>query len=134
MFKKPIFLIIFIGFLMANNPGFSQSSSVAERFSGHDPNSTVKINHQPLSDYLKATVFPVGRSYRIIGNEKADSYNGSRIKTAKSLSPSRFEGSRLLFHALTDDHKYFFKAYQEGLERLSNRRPLSELNKDQQLA
>ena len=127
-------LTLILIFLFAAGPSFSQSSGVADRFSENDPNSTVRINHQPLADYLEATVFPVGRSYRVLGNEKADSYKGSRIKTAKALSPSRFEGGRLLFHAFTEDHKAFFRGYQEGLERLSNRRPLSTLNQNEQVA
>ena len=52
--------------------GFAQNENVNykkiwERFSENDPNSTVRINHKPLSDYLEATVFPVGRSYRVLG-------------------------------------------------------------------
>lgn len=132
IFKK--FLIPPFIFIIFSSTGFSQNAGVAERFSGHDPNSTARINHQPLTDYLQATVVPVGRSYRVMGNSKADSYAGSRIKTSKSLSPSRFEGSRLFVHAFVDGHKEFFRSYQDGLERLSNRRPLSDFKKNEQLA
>lgn len=132
-------LTLVLVFLFSAGPGFSQTdklnyNKIWERFAENDPNSSVRINHKPLSDYLKATVFPVGRSYRVLGNVRADSYKGSRIKTAKALSPSRFEGSRLLINAFSDGHKVFFRAYQEGLERLSNRRPLSELNQNEQVA
>lgn len=123
-----------LGFFLISIPAFSQTTDLAERFSDFDPNSTFRINHKPLSDYLDATVFPVGRSYRILGNEKADSYRGSRIKTSKPLSPSRFEGSRLFISAFSEDHKAFFRSYQEGLERLSIRRPLKEFNQAEQIA
>lgn len=113
---------------------FAQSSSLADRFSAYDPDSAVKIDHSILSDYLNATILPVGRSYRILGDEKPESYRGSRIRTAKPLDPSRFEGSRIFIHAFADEHKEFFKAYQEGLENLSNRRPLADLNKAEQAA
>lgn len=128
--------ILFTSFILAilSSTGFSQSASVADRFSGFDPNSKVRINHQPLSDYLSQTVLPVGRSFQIMGGEKPDSYRGSRIKTSKALSPSRYEGSRILIHAFIEDHITFFKAYQEGLENLSSRRSLKTLNKREQLA
>lgn len=134
MFKFKNFVIIFASLMFLTDAGFSYAQNVAERFSDHDPNSTARINHGPLSEYLQATVLPVGRSYRIIGNDKPDSYTGSRIKTSKSLSPSRHEGSRLLLGFLVEGHKDFFISYQEGLERLSNRRPLSDFNKNEQAA
>ncbi|MEE8294784.1 MAG: DUF547 domain-containing protein, partial [Sphingomonadales bacterium] len=128
--------ILFTSFILViiSTTGFAQSAGVAERFSEHDPTSTVRINHQPLSDYLDLTVLPVGRSYGIMGDERPDTYRASRIKTSKALSPSRFEGGRLFVSAFAEEHKYFFEAYQNGLENLSNRRSLSTLNKNEQLA
>lgn len=128
------FLVLIVGIFNFSQVAFSQTSNTSEQFSEDDPNSTIRINHQPLSEYLGQTVLLVGRSNRIMGNEKPDSYKGSRIKTTKSLSPSRFEGSRLFLHAFTPDHANFFLAYQEGLERLSNRRSLATLNQNEQLA
>lgn len=132
VFKKILFTSFILIFFAST--GFSQSAGVAERFSGHGPNSTVRINHQPLSDYLEATVLPVGRSYRFMGDEKPDTYRASRIKTSKVLSPSRYEGGRLFIGAFSEDHRYFFQAYQKGLENLSTRRSLSTLNQNEQLA
>ncbi|MEE8295466.1 MAG: DUF547 domain-containing protein [Sphingomonadales bacterium] len=132
------FWAIVVGFLFLSGPAFAGEkvdiTPKWQQFSENDPYSTIRINHQPLTDYLEATVFPVGRSYRILGNEKPNTYKASRIKTAKSLSASRFEGSRIFFHAFSEDHKKFFKAYQMGLERLSNRRPLKNFNQNEQLA
>lgn len=125
-------LLFFAGPAFADDQ--ADTAPIWQRFSESDPNSTVRINHQPLTDYLEATIFPVGRSYRILGNEKPNTYKASRIKTAKSLSASRFEGSRIFFHAFSEDHKTFFLAYQKGLERLSNRRALSNFNQNEQLA
>lgn len=134
LFIQRVFIVSILGLVFLTDNAFSQGGDVAERFSAFDPNSKVRVNHEPLSDYLAQTVFPVGRSHRILGEEKVETYRGSRIKTAKPLEPSRYEGGRLFIHAFTEDHDAFFKVYQEGLERLSERRSLSEFNKDQQLA
>jgi len=131
MFKR----ILIVGFLfLLPFSVLSQSGGVAGKFAAYDENSTARINHGPLTAYLDATVFPVGRSYRILGDEKPEAYRGSHIKTSKSLSPSRFEGSRIMIHAFTEGHKEFFRAYQVGLERLSSRRSLSAFNKNEQAA
>lgn len=135
MFRLRSFIIISSAvLLLLGGVQASFAQSVAARFSEFDPNSKARINHKPLSEYLQDTVLPVGRSYRIIGNEKPDTYRASRIKTSKSLSPSRHEGSRLLISFFVPEHEYFFASYKEGLERLSNRRPLSDFNKNEQAA
>ncbi|MHA1543960.1 MAG: DUF547 domain-containing protein, partial [Alphaproteobacteria bacterium] len=135
--RKFLFVLV-ISFIFIPNAGFAQETVnynyIWERFSDYDANSKARINHQPLTDYLEATVLLVGRSRGFLGNQKPDSYRGSRIKTPKALGPSRFEGSRLLIHAFSEDYKAFFRAYQEGLERLSNRRPIGDLNRNEQAA
>jgi hypothetical protein len=86
---------------------------------------------------LRQTVFPLGTSKRILGTKaKGTTYTGSRISRGggSNASPSRYEGNRLMLHAFRDEHDDFFKGYQKGLENLSNRRPLRELNKNEQLA
>jgi hypothetical protein len=128
-----LFFIAIIGGLLSTQ-ALGQSGSPIDRFSAHDPDSKVVIDHSVLTEYLRATILPVGRSFRILGNEKPESYRGSRIRTAKALDPSRFEGSRIFIHAFADEHKEFFKAYQVGLENLSNRRPLADLNRSEQAA
>ena len=113
----------------------SSASAVWEQFSGFDAESDVRVNHQPLDDFLRQTVLPVGRSKGKMGTQARQStYTGSRIRSSTSASPSKYEGNRVLYHSFTEEHSQFLKAYKEGLERLSNRRPLREMNKDEQLA
>lgn len=129
-----ITLISLFGLVLVSSQAFSQTGDVAERFSGFNASSKAKINHEPLTEFLAETVWEVGRSNSFLGSEKPDAYRNSRIKTAKPLAPSRFEGSRLFVHAFTEGHKTFLLSYQEGLELLSNRRAIAKFNKNEQLA
>jgi len=133
-------IIILFGFLTlpAYDSARAQGEPVWEQFQEFDPDSEITINHTPLSEILRQTVFPLGTSKRILGT-KANTgagYTGTRIKRGGNSAgdPSRYEGNRLMLHAFSDDHKNFFQGYQQGLERLSVRRPLRELNKNEQLA
>lgn len=104
------------------------------QFSDHNPTSQSIIDHGPLTDYLTLTVLPVGRSLQFMGYEKPEQYIGSKIRTAKPMAPSRFEGSRLFIHAFTPEVIAFFQDYQKGLEVLSERRSLASFNRNEQLA
>lgn len=133
-----IFIVSTLSLFILATPAIGQESvdysKIWERFSESNLTSKSKINHDPLTDYLSISVLVVGRSKAVLGNGKPASYRNSRIKTAEDLSPSRYEGSRLLIHDFTDDHKDFFLAYQEGLELVSARKPLKKFNKNEQLA
>ena len=131
--------ILILGFISASGDygARAQTGPVWERFSEFDPDSEITINHKPLSDILRQTVFPMGTSKRILGTQaKGILYTGTRIRRGGSgtASPSRYEGNRLMLHSFSDEHEAFFRGYQKGLENLSNRRPLRELNKNEQLA
>ena len=110
-------------------------SNIWERFSGFDAESEVQVNHMPLDDFLYETVLLVGRSKSKQGTEgKQARYNGSKIRSSTSGAPSKYESNRVMFHVLTEQHKDFLWGYKAGLEALSNRRPLRELSKNEQLA
>ncbi|MCH8347074.1 MAG: DUF547 domain-containing protein [Proteobacteria bacterium] len=132
--------ILILGFVAVpgNFSAYAQNSPVWERFSDFDPDSEITVNHSPLSNILRQTVFPFGTSKRILGTKAnaSSTYTGTRIARGGggTASPSRYEGNRLMLHAFSDEHEDFFKGYQKGLENLSNRRPLRELNKNEQLA
>ena len=108
-------------------------AAVWERFSAFDEESNVKINHAPLTELLDGTVLNVGRSKERLSRAKAKRYRESHI-TYGNTSPSRYEGNRVMFHAFSEDHKVFLKSYIEGLERLSERRPIISISRDEQLA
>lgn len=119
-----------VSHVQTNDVGYS---TIWDEFSAFDENSDVVVDHQPLTDFLQATVFPVGRSKARLGQAQTETYRESHIKYGNG-KPSRYEGNRLFIHAFTDDHYAFLEAYKDGLERLSDRRPLAELSRDEQLA
>jgi len=115
--------------------GEDQAFSPPEYFSEFSPDSKTTIDHSPLTQILKNSVLPFGRSRdRQQTTGKKEFYKNSHIPKFLNGSPSRLEGNRLMIHAFSDDHTNFFKGYQEGLETLSLRRPLRNLNKNEQLA
>lgn len=124
----------FTTWIFLASSALGQDSSKITHFSGHDPNSKVHVDHQPLTDFLHETVLDVGRSYRLLGKDKPETYLASRIRVAQNISPSRYEGSRLFVHMFKETHVSFLKGYLEGLERLSMRRPITSLNRNEQLA
>ncbi len=138
MTTSKISLVIFLLFVLFPALGSAQTnvdySRIWERFSGADPDSKAKIDHYPYSYFLSETVLFVGRSRGFLGNEKPDYYRRSHIPIPGSLLPSRFEGSRVFFHELTDVHKDFFKEYQAGLEGMTSQRGLKTFSKNEQLA
>jgi len=124
-------LSIFAPALAQQDPGITPW----ERFSEYDEESKTVINHDPLTSTLANSVLPFGRSKtRLKTYAKKEYFKNSRIPKILNGSPSRLEGNRLMIHAFSDDHRAFFKGYQAGLENLSLRRPLRNLNKNEQLA
>ncbi len=106
-----------------------------EMFSRFDAASKTKIDHQILTDVLQESVFPMSPATKRLGwKNKQRRGTGSNLSITVNSSPSRFEGNRLMIHAFSDAHTEFFKTYQEGLERLSEQRPLFSFNQDEQLA
>jgi len=105
------------------------------KFSEFDARSEVAIDHQPLTGVLKESVFPMSRATKRLGwKNKTIKGPGSNLSLAVDSAPSRYEGNRLMIHAFSDAHTDFFLSYQQGLENLSVRRPLSTFNRDEQLA
>lgn len=135
-FRMVFISICCLGLLSStvNAQGNENFSSVAEQFSGENPNSKAKIDHRPFTDYLFDTVFPGGRSKKFLGTLKAKKYSGSNIRIDQALAPSRFEGGRIFLPYFNADQIDFFQTYQEGLENVSNMRAISKFNKNEQLA
>lgn len=137
-FNSDIFILLgLISFLITGifQNAAAEGGTVWERFSEFDPESDVVVNHNPLSEMLVGTVFPMGKSrYRLGQKGKNQKVTGTRIASTTSSKPSRLEGNRLMIHAFTKDHKEFYAGYQKGLENLSERRALATLNHNEQLA
>ena len=140
MFSSPrficrlsLFSTLLSAFLFSQSIAAAQESPLSESFSEFDQNSTITINHEPLSANYRQTVFPVGRSMNRLWNKNKETFAASHIVYGNTR-PSRFEGNRVFFHAFSEAHKAFFEGYQLGLENLSNRQPLANLNKNEQLA
>ncbi len=126
--KIPVLLI----FLIFGSEIYAEE--VWETFSDFDEKSEIHLNHKPLTDILQQVVLPVGRSKTLNNSKgKVEQYVGSKIRYGNNTR-SRTEGNRIFIHAFDDGHKDFFKGYQKGLENVSNRIPLKNLSKDEQLA
>lgn len=111
-----------------------KAEEVWEKFSGFDESSNIHLNHKPLTDILQQVVLPVGRSKTLNSSKgKVEQYVGSKIRYG-NYTRSRTEGNRLFIHAFEEGHKDFFRGYQVGLENVSNRIPLENLSRDEQLA
>ena len=65
---------------------------VAERFSTHDPESNLALNHDVFTKFLEATVIDVGRSKKRMGTVKPQAYRESHI-TFTSGKPSRYRAT-----------------------------------------
>lgn len=131
---KGLKFLVILSFISLGFGSNLEAQEIWERFSDFDETSELHLNHQPLTDILQQVVLPVGRSKSFMGIKgKVDQYVESHISYGNN-SRSRTEGNRIFLHAFTDGHRDFFLSYQTGLENVSNRIPLKNLTKDEQLA
>lgn len=106
------------------------TSAAAELEGG--PPETVSIDHFYWSDLLDAIVFDVGFSDRkpALGHPII---TGTRLVRGHN-SRYRYEGNRIIFHLMTDEHREAITLYRHSLETLPRRIDFEALNRDERLA
>ncbi|MGP1275958.1 MAG: DUF547 domain-containing protein [Caulobacterales bacterium] len=90
------------------------------------------IDYAAFDDILGGIVFEAGRSNRMPARGRAIR-TGTRINPASS-SRYRYEGNRVVYHALTEDHVQQISAYREELEQLPSQIDFDALPDTEQLA
>ncbi len=105
-------------------PAYAQGSD--------EPTYSAKIDYAALDEILGAIVYRVGPSDRrpAFG---AYQQTGSRIRR-ENTSRYRYEGNRVLFHLLNQEHRDELLEYRQALEALPNRVDIARLSRDEQLA
>lgn len=111
----------------------SDSGDDFAQFEAHDSQSTITIDYAAWDELMNGLVFDVGFSDRRRPSSEGTRQTGSRIQRG-SRSPYRYEGNRLLAHLIDDERAEAISAYRDELAALPDSIPLSDLNKDQQLA
>lgn len=124
---------VITGLLLANI-GIASANTVPEPFQGHDPQSKFRIKYDDVNMILKNMVVDVGRSSR----EKAaatTAQTGTRMKT-KVKRETATEGNRFYFEVFREDEEYQTALHNVrlSLEQVPNQVPLSDFNRDEQLA
>jgi len=110
-----------------------QVDAVTAAFSGHDPDSSIELDHSMWSDLLSKTTVYAGRSEGRIGRGSKRVWIGSRMRFGNDL-PSRYENNRVVLSKFTDAHLDVVRRYRRALESVPDQLPLSKLNRDEQLA
>jgi hypothetical protein len=90
------------------------------------------VDYTVLDEILAGIVFEVGRSDRMPARGRAIR-TGTRINPG-SNSRYRYEGNRIVFHALTREHIEQISLYREELEQLPAQIDFDALPEDEQLA
>ncbi|MFN3834346.1 MAG: DUF547 domain-containing protein [Glycocaulis sp.] len=90
------------------------------------------VDYAALDDILGGIVFEAGRSNRMPARGRAIR-TGTRINPA-SNSRYRYEGNRIVFHALTAEHIEQISLYREELEQLPSQIDFEALPENEQLA
>lgn len=102
------------------------------RYADFDADSRIRIDYSAFDDILGGLVFEVGRSDRQPGRGRSVR-TGTRI-SLENTSRYRFEGNRVVFHALEDVHEDAISEYRRELERLPAAIGLERLSDNEQLA
>lgn len=99
----------------------------------HDPNSNYVIRYDDWDLILSASVLDTGPSDRRPASRSKSATGATKIKHS-NLSPTAFEGNRVIFHVFTDDHEANLLAIRQDLEAVPDFQPLESFSKSEQLA
>lgn len=125
--KKITALVLGIsGFTAA---GYSQDDIFVTE---HAVTSSVAIEYNDLHTLLQTNVLNVGRSEHTFERPFGVS-TGSRFKPG-NRNPSRLEGNRVFFHALSDANLNYLSSIRWRLESIPEQIDFTKLTKNQQLA
>lgn len=106
---------------------------VTTAFSGHDPQSTMKLNHGMWSRFLSRTVLYAGYSTSRLGRGRKRVWIGSNMRYGNDQR-SRYENNRVILSGFEDEHFAVMRQYREALESVPEQLPLASLNRSEQLA
>ena len=108
------------------------SPAQVERFTQFNEESVGSVDYGTFSFILQNIMFNAGPSDRRIERTRITT-TGSRINRTNN-SRYRTEANRIWFHTLEDIHKEGVSEYRQELEALYGSVPISDLNRDEQLA
>lgn len=108
--------------------------SISPVFAKFIPNTanTLKIEYTVWDKILNSMVFLTGLSTRQVA-PKPDALAGSRF-IWEHKSPYRYEGNKIPFSMLTEEHIATLQEYKRDLENLSEKIDIASLPKNEQLA
>jgi hypothetical protein len=98
----------------------------------HDPESRITIDYNIFHHILDSVIYDVGQSDRRIARGRMVS-SGTRINR-QSTSTYRYEGNRIWYHLLDDQHLATIHEYRQELEQLPTRVDIADLSSNEQLA
>lgn len=127
--------LAFAMILAASAPAAHASQAdtgLSQRYQAHDPDSRVQVDYSIFSHILDSIIYDVGPSDRRVARGRLIE-TGSRINR-QSTSDYRYEGNRIWFHLLNDEHKDTIHQYRLELEQLPAQVDLADLSRNEQLA
>ncbi|WP_262693991.1 DUF547 domain-containing protein [Kordiimonas aquimaris] len=132
MYKKSLFIkICGIALMIGLNAAAAMSQSSLPTDS--TKNSDYAINYDDWNLILSGAVLDTGPSDRRIASRNGARGTSSRIKHG-NLSPTAFEGNRVLFYEFNEDHVESLLAIRRDLEAVSDFVPLENFSRNEQLA
>lgn len=109
-----------------------QSPEISEQYAGYDPESRIKVDYAIFSHILDSVIYDVGPSDRRVARGRLIE-TGSRVNRQNN-SEYRYEGNRVWYHLLTDEHMDTIHQYRRELEQLPTQVDLADLSRNEQLA
>lgn len=138
--RKAALSALLLGGAFIADPMTGASSAIAQptgefaRYAASNQPGQSRIDYAVFDDILGGIVFESGHSDRNPGRSRASATStGTRINLSNN-SRYRYEGNRVVFHALTREHRDTISEYRRELESLPGLVDIAALPRDEQLA
>ena len=110
-----------------------QTQDVFDIFVPKDHTLATRIDYSIWDNALQESVVQMGPSLRVFARRPRQRV-GSRVVIQSRNSPYRLEGSRFLFHYISDSYVAALTEYKQDLLRLANEHDIQAFSRDEQLA
>ena len=111
------------------------SAEITHHFSRYSHSSKQTLNFQAFDKLLQKIVWDTGPSNRLYAFRPwISKAEGSSRIVQGNKNPTRLEGNRIFYHILTDNNLNEIEDLLLGLQEFPRNKPLSSLNRDEQLA